>query len=942
MANTPGQRKLFSFGLFDADPSLGRLLKEGQLVSLQDQPFRMLILLLERAGEVVTREEARRQLWPANTFVEFDNGLNVAMKKIRDALGDNAENPRFVETLPRRGYRFIAPVSVQIAPTPSNGSLATEVSDAPTPAPVLERVPSAPAKDIKRRYWITALVLLASGGIFIVLRGIPHVRTPAPPQQAATIVEAAPRRSVAIMEFQNSSGQREYGWLATAIPEMLSTELAAGEKLRLIPVEDVARVQRELHLGRTGSLARDAAMQAGKNLQADLFILGSFATTGPLSSRRLRVDLRLQDALNGQIIAALAETGTERHMFELISRAGAHVRERLGLPGISQNEEAAVRASVPANREAARLYAEGQARMRVLDTPGARDLLENAVRAEPAFPLSHMALASCWRLLGYDQKAKAEAKLAFERSADLPRADRLLIEGRYHEMSGEVDQAIAAYRARFALSPDSLEDGLLLAQAQAWAGKRNESRATVDALRRLPEPLSQDPRLDIQQAYAEPDLHKHLELVRRAQAKAKLQHAALLEAKTEMMECNALQTMGQPEDAVNACETALRAFSEAGDALNRAQTVRFLGDIRYKQGRLAEALELHGQALSMDRQSGNDRGSAVSLNQIAIDYEAQADLKKAEQLYRQSYALFVKVGNRRNAVVLASNVGGTLLSQVKLAEAENWFQKSLQLAQELGAQDIEDSAHDGFARLALIRGDLSAARRELEAMLIPRRVNPYRVPLVINLRMLSEVLAEQGDLAGAFENARESLQIAEKIGARAEAAETRLLLGRLHLEQAQASQAQGLLRDALAVFHDEKMRDDEFAGLLVLSHCLLMQGRVQDAQAAVRQARAIGAQSQDPRNRLHLLIAEARVSMAASESRRSALKLNSDLLQGIRTARNLGLAPLEYEARLTLGEAEMHTDAAIASKHLTALRDDAHAHGFELIARKATTLARVQ
>src|SRR5260370_15413280 len=152
-------------------------------------------------------------------------------------------------------------------------------------------------------------------------------------------------------------------------------------------------------------------MQAGKNLQADLIILGSFATSGTPSSRRLRVDLRLQDALNGEIVAALAETGTERHLFELISQAGAHVREHLGLPGISPNEEAAPRASVPANREAARLYAEGQARMRILDTPGARDLLQHAVRAEPACPFSHTSLASCWRLLVSRPKARSAAKL---------------------------------------------------------------------------------------------------------------------------------------------------------------------------------------------------------------------------------------------------------------------------------------------------------------------------------------------------------------------------------------------------------------------------------------------------------------------------------------------------------------------------------------------------
>src|SRR5215471_17471721 len=114
MASPAGQRNVFRFGLYEADSGSGQLLKQGIHVRLQDQPFRMLILLLERAGEVVTREDLREKLWPQNTFVEFDNGLNVAVKKIRDALGDSAENPRFIETVPRRGYRFIAPVSVEV------------------------------------------------------------------------------------------------------------------------------------------------------------------------------------------------------------------------------------------------------------------------------------------------------------------------------------------------------------------------------------------------------------------------------------------------------------------------------------------------------------------------------------------------------------------------------------------------------------------------------------------------------------------------------------------------------------------------------------------------------------------------------------------------------------------------------------------------------------
>src|SRR6187397_2071844 len=106
----PPSRPTYRFGDFEFDPASGELHKDGQKVRLQEQPFQILTLLLTRPGEVVTRDEVRRVLWPDDTFVDFDVGLNSAVKRLRDALGDSAENPRFVETLPRRGYRFIAPV----------------------------------------------------------------------------------------------------------------------------------------------------------------------------------------------------------------------------------------------------------------------------------------------------------------------------------------------------------------------------------------------------------------------------------------------------------------------------------------------------------------------------------------------------------------------------------------------------------------------------------------------------------------------------------------------------------------------------------------------------------------------------------------------------------------------------------------------------------------
>src|SRR5580765_5536988 len=116
-----GQRsaQIVRFGTFEADLQTGELRKNGLKVPLQGQPFQVFAILLQRSGKLVTREELRLKVWPEDTFVDFDHGLNTAITKIRTALGDQADNPRFVETMPRRGYRFIGEVREPSSPPPS-------------------------------------------------------------------------------------------------------------------------------------------------------------------------------------------------------------------------------------------------------------------------------------------------------------------------------------------------------------------------------------------------------------------------------------------------------------------------------------------------------------------------------------------------------------------------------------------------------------------------------------------------------------------------------------------------------------------------------------------------------------------------------------------------------------------------------------------------------
>src|SRR6516225_9255853 len=108
---TPPQL-FFRFGTFEVDVRSGELRKQGVRVKIQEQPFQLLTLLLQKPGELLSREELREQIWHSDTFIDFDNGLNISINRLREALGDSAANPRFIETLPKRGYRFIAPVSI--------------------------------------------------------------------------------------------------------------------------------------------------------------------------------------------------------------------------------------------------------------------------------------------------------------------------------------------------------------------------------------------------------------------------------------------------------------------------------------------------------------------------------------------------------------------------------------------------------------------------------------------------------------------------------------------------------------------------------------------------------------------------------------------------------------------------------------------------------------
>jgi TolB-like protein/DNA-binding winged helix-turn-helix (wHTH) protein/Tfp pilus assembly protein PilF len=211
-------RQVVRFGIFDLDVRAHSLHKSGIRIKLQGQPFDILVLLISRRGEVVTREELQRNLWPADTFVDFEHSVNTAVMRLRDALGDSAESPRFIETIPRCGYRFIAPVE-----------LPAEIASPAVQEAQQESQAGEPKRKIRLLHsWIAGLIviLLALTIVSFSFRGLRHL--------LFTRASIPPLQSVVVLPFVNLTGDAEQDYFADGMTEALTTELGKTNVFRVI------------------------------------------------------------------------------------------------------------------------------------------------------------------------------------------------------------------------------------------------------------------------------------------------------------------------------------------------------------------------------------------------------------------------------------------------------------------------------------------------------------------------------------------------------------------------------------------------------------------------------------------------------------------------------------------------------------------------------------
>src|ERR1700736_1253854 len=215
-------RQVVRFGIFDLDVRARSLHKSGIRIKLQGQPFDVLVLLISRRGEVVTRDELQRNLWPADTFVDFEHSVNTAVMRLRDALGDSAESPRYVETVPRYGYRFIAPMEWP-----------AEIAAPPVQEARQEARPESQTGEPKRRI---RLLHSWTAGLIIILLALTIVPLSIRGLRARLVARSSiPRiQSVVVLPFVNLTGDVEQDYFADGMTEALTTELGKAHVVRVI------------------------------------------------------------------------------------------------------------------------------------------------------------------------------------------------------------------------------------------------------------------------------------------------------------------------------------------------------------------------------------------------------------------------------------------------------------------------------------------------------------------------------------------------------------------------------------------------------------------------------------------------------------------------------------------------------------------------------------
>ncbi|HYG65461.1 MAG TPA: tetratricopeptide repeat protein [Thermoanaerobaculia bacterium] len=818
----------YRFGEFVLDLEAGRLLGPDGEVRLRPQPFRLLQVLVENAPRILSQEELLDLVWGVEHLSPAS--VKQAVSEVRQALRDDPSRPAAIETVPRRGYRFIAALARVEEEAPQLPVVSADAEFGTWPVVLSERArrvveeaieedaAAPPAAAVpasgSRRAALALVIGLAALGITVfalLVRATPDGAPPAgkaaeaPAARAAArpATRPAARPAVAVLGFKNLSGDPGDDWISGALAEIIGFELAAPGRVRLIPGENVERMRRELALPHAERHAPATLARIGRNLGTDLVVAGSYLRTpGEDGEDKLRVQMVVQSVATGDTVAWARHTGAPESLIELATAAVRGVQVGLGtaVPGIAAGGDAA--AALASNAASLQLYSEALARLRVWNAPAALPLLEQAAAADPGNPFVHDALAGALAELGFEGEGKKAAGRAVGLARELPQELRLGIEGRFHALSGAWEEAAGIYTALWRLHPDDLEPGLRLAHAQRQAGQTGGALATVAALRRLPSPAGDDPRIDLEEADAAwqgADFARARDAASRAVAKSERRGTALLTAAGLFNRAWSALRLGDSRAALADFRQAHDLYIRMGDRGAAMGALLGSASVLQATGRPAEARQAYERAIPVLRESGDRRREAKALNNFAALLADQGDFDAVTRLLERSLEVKREIGDLQGAATTLANLGNLLRQRGDLAGARRRTDEALALSRRLGDAHGTALALRGMARVLDHQGQGAEARAALEEALELGRGSGDAEGVAQTRIALGELARRAKRPDEAREHFREALAEFERLGRTGNVAHSRIALAEIDLEQGRLDAARAGFAAALAL-----------------------------------------------------------------------------------------------------------------------------------------------
>jgi TolB-like protein/DNA-binding winged helix-turn-helix (wHTH) protein/Tfp pilus assembly protein PilF len=480
MVDTESTSTRYRFGIYEISVRRGELRKDGLKVKLQEKPFQVLALLVEKAGQTVTREQFRRRLWPAETTVDFDSNLNTALTKVRQALDESAENPRFVETVPRLGYRFLAPVLCLDDPE-EPGSEGTASWAAPAPAEAAAGVeipePLATRAWLRQALFLTLLLLAGTLGGFYVIRAV----------SARFATGPAPKPVLVVLPFANLSGDPSEEFFSDGLTDELITQIG---NLNPDKLSVIARTSAMHYKG-----TRETVEQIGRELGANYALEGTVRRSGG----RVHVTAQLvQTRGQTRLWAHTYESGAG-DLLQLQSDVANNVAGALAVELLPGSRGGAAAAALR-NPEAYEKYLEGRLYWNKHSPEGlkkASELFYQALQEDHDSALAYSGLADTflaqgdWMLVRPDfafprARQSAEKALALDDSLGSAHAVLATVSWEYEK---NWKQAESEFQRAIALDPANARARQSYAEYLSSLGRHNEALAELSRAHSL-DPLS--------------------------------------------------------------------------------------------------------------------------------------------------------------------------------------------------------------------------------------------------------------------------------------------------------------------------------------------------------------------------------------------------------------------------------------------------------------------